>query len=470
MTPVVALHPARAHRARDPLHELAAGAMRLSHDVVDVAGFLDGVDAATTAQARDLGRARTAAQDLAQAGQTMARASDRVDAAVREMADVTGQSAERLHGALGSSQAVLEWVSASESRMTRLSDIVGRVRQSNAQVTDISREVNMLAINARIEAARAGDAGRGFVVVADAIKALSRQTTVAATSIADTVRKLAEELAVLTQESATVASRARQGLGLLDEAGQALGRMDGTAQDARQTTAEIVAQVDAVRRALDSFGPALAAVLDNVAQVGGQVHDARERIGGLIGVGERMVQDSVALGGATEDAPLIDAVKARAAQLGRLLEGAVAAGEITAAALFDTRYVPVPGSDPPQVMAPFTDLTDRLFPPVQEEALGLDPRIVFCAAVDRNGYLPTHNRRFSAPQGADPVWNAAHCRNRRIFDDRVGLGAGRSTAPFLLQVYRRDMGGGQFAMMKDVSAPIFVKGRHWGGLRLAWRF
>jgi methyl-accepting chemotaxis protein len=94
-------------------------------------------------------------------------------------------------------------------------------------------------------------------------------------------------------------------------------------------------------------------------------------------------------------------------------------------------------------MTRFVTLTDRLLPPIQEPVLDLDPRIVFCAAVDRNGYLPTHNRKFSQPQSADPVWNAANCRNRRIFDDRVGLKAGRSTAPFLLQVYRRDMGGGQ---------------------------
>ena len=110
-----------------------------------------------------------------------------------------------------------------------------------------------------------------------------------------------------------------------------------------------------------------------------------------------------------------------------------------------------------------------MLPAVQEPVLAFDPRIAFCAAVDRNGYLPTHNRIYSRPQGDDPVWNAANCRNRRIFDDRTGLAAGRSTKPFLLQTYRRDMGGGQFALMKDCSAPIFVKGRHWGGLRVAFR-
>jgi methyl-accepting chemotaxis protein len=67
------------------------------------------------------------------------------------------------------------------------------------------------------------------------------------------------------------------------------------------------------------------------------------------------------------------------------------------------------------------------------------------------------------------AWNTANCRNRRVFDDRVGLAAGRNTQPFLLQAYRRDMGNGAFAMMKDVSAPIMIAGRHWGGLRLAYK-
>jgi methyl-accepting chemotaxis protein len=89
--------------------------------------------------------------------------------------------------------------------------------------------------------------------------------------------------------------------------------------------------------------------------------------------------------------------------------------------------------------------------------------------VDRNGYLPTHNLKFSQPQGDDPDWNAAHCRNRRIFNDRVGLRAGQNTKPVLLQTYRRDMGAGRFVMMKDLSAPIHIQGRHWGGLRLAYR-
>ena len=69
--------------------------------------------------------------------------------------------------------------------------------------------------------------------------------------------------------------------------------------------------------------------------------------------------------------------------------------------------------------------------------------MIFCAAVDRNGYLPVHNRIYSQPQQpGDVAWNTAHCRNRRIFDDRAGLSAARNVRPYLIQNYPRDMGNG----------------------------
>jgi methyl-accepting chemotaxis protein len=116
---------------------------------------------------------------------------------------------------------------------------------------------------------------------------------------------------------------------------------------------------------------------------------------------------------------------------------------------------------------PFLELTLQ---PLQEQLLATDQKMTFCAAVDRNGYLPVHNLVFSKPQKPDdPVWNAANARNRRIFDDRAGLAAARNTRPFLVQAYRRDMGGGVTVLMKEIDAPITVRGRHWGGFRTAYK-
>jgi methyl-accepting chemotaxis protein len=110
-----------------------------------------------------------------------------------------------------------------------------------------------------------------------------------------------------------------------------------------------------------------------------------------------------------------------------------------------------------------------VLPPIQDPLQKSDPRIIFCVAWARKGYLPTHNPDYRQPQGKDPEWNAAHCRNRRIFDDRAVRKVAQNTKPFLVQTYRRNMGGGRFVLMKDVSSPILVNGRHWGAFRIGYK-
>jgi methyl-accepting chemotaxis protein len=135
----------------------------------------------------------------------------------------------------------------------------------------------------------------------------------------------------------------------------------------------------------------------------------------------------------------------------------------------DENYREIPGTNPKQYLSEYISFTDRVLPPIQDPIQKSDSRIVFCVAWARSGYLPTHNPNYSLPQGSDPVWNNANCRNRRLFNDRNVQNIGKSTKPFLLQTYRRDMGGGNFVLMKDLSSPIFVRGRHWGAFRMGFR-
>ena len=83
---------------------------------------------------------------------------------------------------------------------------------------------------------------------------------------------------------------------------------------------------------------------------------------------------------------------------------------------------------------------EQCYPPLLEPYLSRLDGVVFCIAVDRNRYIPMHNLEYSKPQRGDPVWIAAHRRNRRIFNGRTGIASARNTRPFLLQTYRRDMG------------------------------
>jgi methyl-accepting chemotaxis protein len=158
------------------------------------------------------------------------------------------------------------------------------------------------------------------------------------------------------------------------------------------------------------------------------------------------------------------------AALTKIFENGVASGAISIEDMFDTDYVEIPGSNPVQHRTKILDWADRALPPFQEAFLAKDPRMAFCAMIDRNGYLPVHNKIYSHPQRpGDVSWNTANCRNRRIFNDPAGLAAGRNQRVYLIQSYARDMGNGNTVMMREIDVPVRVRGRHWGGFRTAYR-
>ncbi|WP_269582685.1 methyl-accepting chemotaxis protein [Roseibium sp. Sym1] len=166
----------------------------------------------------------------------------------------------------------------------------------------------------------------------------------------------------------------------------------------------------------------------------------------------------------------VERVQSGAARIAAAMEDLIARRQLTIDDLFDTDYQPISGTNPQQVSTRALVHLEKILPDIQEDILGKGNGMAFCAAVDRNGYLPVHNLIYSKPQKPDdPAWNTANCRNKRIFDDRAGLSAARNTRPFVIQSYARDMGGGNIVWMKEIDAPIIVQGRHWGGFRTAYK-
>ena len=156
--------------------------------------------------------------------------------------------------------------------------------------------------------------------------------------------------------------------------------------------------------------------------------------------------------------------------LTRIFEQAVARGEVSLDDLFDTAYAEIAGTNPVQYRTKYLDWADHALPPFQEAFLAKEPHMVFCAMVDRNGFLPVHNKIYSHPQRpGDVAWNTANSRNRRIFNDPAGLAAARNVRSYLVQSYARDMGNGNTVMMREIDVPIRVQGRHWGGFRTAYK-
>jgi hypothetical protein len=129
---------------------------------------------------------------------------------------------------------------------------------------------------------------------------------------------------------------------------------------------------------------------------------------------------------------------------------------------FDTSYVEIPGSKPKRFTTRYDAFFDRYHQKVLDEFLQ-DPDVTYAIIVDKNGYAPTHNMRFSKPMIPDNPQSVGHNRSKRIFDDPTGITAARYNGEGTIkQLYYRDTG----ETIWDIAAPIRVKGKHWGAFRL----
>ncbi|MEP7007103.1 MAG: methyl-accepting chemotaxis protein [Sphingomonas bacterium] len=389
-----------------------------------------------------------------------------VIALTAEQSDKSMQAAVK---ALSAVRHLSESVGGMSDRLEHVDGTLNAVSTSSRTIQNIARLTNILALNATIEAARAGESGAGFAVVASEVKALSFQTNQATVDIESTLGELSKSVGYLLNvcvDSLSVVGDVNEGVGVIT------GVFDGL----RTNLSTVGSKVKSTATAAAENRLHCQAVLDRIDHC---TDGMRETAGSLSSI-DRRVQNCLdhseglmnELAGSTmvgSDGKMLAMLSQVTAAVTQAFEEAVASRKIGFEALFDEQYRPIAGTNPTQFMNAFTNFTDEVLPLIQEPVLAMDPRIVFCAAVDRNGYLPTHMKRFSREQSDDLVWNSANCRNRRIFDDRTGLRAAQSQSKFLLQTYRRDMGGGEFVLLKDLSMPIWVGGRHWGALRLAYR-
>ena len=458
--------PSDSERLVDQLANRIGG---LGVELADVAGNLQEVAGRVSNQSERFGHLQKTAETMVSANHGIAGASQAVQTATTSAVNEITQSRAVVETAVQHIAELIEAVGRIEHRLGAVGTALAQVAKVSGSIEAIAKQTNLLALNATIEAARAGVAGRGFAVVASEVKNLAEATRQATHLIGDTVRDLDGQVGSLIGESSDASVRAKN-------AGEGAQQIQGIIVRVQDGFTAVGREIDGVAKAATSNLAHCDMVIDELANLARGVdlsstdlRSADERVAKLLDLSEGLIELIATSGVETSDAPLIRVVVETARQISAAFESAIERGDIRLEQLMDEHYREIPGTDPKQYLTDYVEFTDRILPPIQDPIQKIDPRIVFCVAWAKGGYLPTHNPNYRLPQGKDPVWNNANCRNRRLFNDRAVKKVAANTKPFLLQTYRRDMGGGNFVLMKDLSSPIRVRGRHWGAFRMGFR-
>jgi methyl-accepting chemotaxis protein len=309
-------------------------------------------------------------------------------------------------------------------------------------------------------------------VVADEVRKLAERTTAATGEISRVIQAIQEETRSAITTIRAGSEQASSGAGLARQAADALERINLGARQTLDMASEIagtMAEQSAKSGRIAEMVTDIMGLADRNASLS---KDTLAEAGQLAYLATNLEEVGTVfkLGKAGEDARRIHErmpgiVQDAARKVGRVLEEAVDRGQLRLEDLFDQDYKPIANTKPQKFRTRFDEICDRILPSVQEPYLNGNNELTYAIACDLRGYVPTHNNRFCQPLTGDEKKDFVGNRTKRIFSDPVGKRCGDHELPFLLQTYRRDTG----EIMHDISAPVYVKGRHWGGVRIGYR-
>jgi methyl-accepting chemotaxis protein len=207
---------------RDDFNGALAG---LQETVRDIAGAANEVAAAT-------GEISLSTNDLSQRTEEQAASLEQTSAALEQISATVKKNAENAQAANRSAETAFALADRSGQVVVQAVEAMAGIEKFSHKISDIisvideiARQTNLLALNAAVEAARAGDAGRGFAVVATEVRSLAQRSSEAAKDIKNLI--------------SASSGQVRDGVGLVNKAGQSLSEIVTTIKSVAALVAEV---------------------------------------------------------------------------------------------------------------------------------------------------------------------------------------------------------------------------------------
>ncbi|SFB91467.1 methyl-accepting chemotaxis protein [Marinospirillum celere] len=388
---------------------------------------------------------------------------------VSEMAASARDDSFQSRDALTSLMTDMRDLSSRSEQALDLIELLNEKSSSIQQVTQviegIAEQTNLLALNAAIEAARAGEHGRGFAVVADEVRSLASRTSESTRQVEEIVHEIQKSTHEVVDNIGHLMKQVSGGAAAVEQVG---GRMESMTSQFDEVGHQINSIATAVGESHDHvqlIADALAELTEQISDGNSDMHDLAKQAQKLMDNAETINADIASQRVDSRHQQAYGLARKAADEVERLLEEALQQGKFSEQGLFEPDYKPIPNTEPTKYNTAFDRFTDQVLPPLQEPLRTSFPGgLSYAIAYDRHGYVPTHNDAYAHDQTGDPEVDLVKSRSKRIFKDPTGSRCASNTNKLLVQTYKRDTG----EVVHDLSVPIYVRGKHWGGFRVGY--